>query len=168
MDRNTLTGRLIPVVLLVASGAVSAAEVLPQPPSAANAARSAPASTVTVQQLKSRVGRNPASAATTLELTDDERERWSEETTTAASGKPLKIGALKTIGINVDLKPIDENAMTDQTYSFGDGLVRLVDGNSPGSSSSTSRLGGNTAAPGKHRAAGRRHPPCLRRRGQPA
>jgi lysyl endopeptidase len=128
MDRNTLTKRLIPVVLLVASGAVSAAEVLPQPPSAAHAARSAPASTVTVQQLKNQVGRNPASAATRLELTDDERERLSEETTTAASGKPLKIGALKTIGINVDLKPIDENAMTDQTYAFGDGLVRLVDG----------------------------------------
>lgn len=125
MDRNTLTGRLIPVVLLVASGAVPAAEVGPQP--AADAALSAPASTLTVQQLRSplKYANTPAAQ---LALTDEDRETLDQAAMNATTGRPLKIGALKPIGIDVNLQPIDETAMTDQTYSFGDGLVTLVDG----------------------------------------
>lgn len=128
MDRNTLTERLIPIVLLVASGAVSAAEVLPQPPSAANEVRSAPASTVTVQQLRGRVGRAPSSAAATLALTDEDRERLSLNAEAAVSGKPFMVGAVKPIDIAIDLKPIDVKAMGDQTYAFADGLVRATEG----------------------------------------
>ncbi|WP_186342800.1 trypsin-like serine protease [Allochromatium palmeri] len=130
MDRNTLTGRLLPIVLLVATGAVSATEVLPQQ-SAVNQAPSAPASMpgVTAQQLTSRVGRNPSSAATTLTLTTEEREQLDEEATAAgASGKPFKVGAVKPVAINIDLRPIDVMAMGDQTYSFADGLVRRTEG----------------------------------------
>lgn len=129
MDRNTLTGRLIPVVLLVASGSVSAAEVSPQP-SAAQTMRSAPASapTVTVRQLRDFVGHSPSSAAATITLTSEEREHLNKEAATAASGKPFKVGAVKGIDIDVDLKPIDVGAMSDRTYSFANGMVRRTDG----------------------------------------
>ena len=128
MDKNPLTERLTPIVLLVASGAVSAAEVLPQP-SVAHQARSAPASApaVTTQQLKSRVGRDP-SAATTLALTADDKELLNQEAAAAVSGRPFRVGAVQSIAINVDLKPIDVVAMSDQTYSFADGLVRRTEG----------------------------------------
>ncbi|WP_162008643.1 trypsin-like serine protease [Thermochromatium tepidum] len=128
MDRNTLTGRLIPILLLVVSGAVSAAEVQLQPPGVANQASSTPISTVTAQQLRGRLGLAPSSAAATLALTDEDKKRLSLNAEAAVSGKPFMVGAVKPIDIAIDLKPIDVKSMGDQTYSFAKGLVRVAEG----------------------------------------
>ena len=126
MDRNTLTERLIPIVLLVASGAVSAAEVFPQQSS--RALQPLPSSTqvVTPQSLEARLGKKPSSPALAAELTADDRQKIAHNNENRPTGKPLQIGVVKPLDFKVDLQLLDVSAMTDQTYSYEKGLVRLA------------------------------------------
>ncbi|QIK38596.1 serine protease [Caldichromatium japonicum] len=130
MDTNRLTGRLAPIILLVVSGAAPAVEVFTQPAALHPAQATATAPEFSAQTLTQRLGRLPSTPITTLSLTDQERERIAQDMAAAGAGaaKPFKIGAVKPIAIQVDLKPIDVGAMTDQTYAFAGGLVRCIDG----------------------------------------
>ncbi len=128
MDTNRLPARLAPIAMLVVSGTALAAEVLTQPAvyPAAQAIPAAPE--VSARTLRQRLGRSPSTPAAKLSLTDQERERIAQDLAVAGTAKPFKIGAVKTVAIQVDLKPIDVGAMTDQTYAFAGGLVRRIDG----------------------------------------
>ncbi|NEX22692.1 trypsin-like serine protease [Thiorhodococcus mannitoliphagus] len=124
MGKIRLSGKLIPLVLLATSGAVSALDVMPQMQAAVPAA---PAQ-ATSRQLNHMVGQLPASAAAAVELTEEDQAKIAEDNRTAASGTPLKIGLVKEVGIDVDLQPLDVPAMTEQTYSFAGGTVRRSGG----------------------------------------
>ncbi|WP_200375665.1 serine protease [Thiocystis violacea] len=129
MDRNRLTGRLIPIVLLVVSGATPAAGVFPeQPPAGVAQPALQLAHQASIERLDAMVGQRPEKPATSVGLTSEDRERIAKLNESAASGKPLIAGAVKSMEIGIDLRPVDVSAMSDQTYGFQDGTVRRVDG----------------------------------------
>ncbi|MBK1721832.1 serine protease [Thiocystis violacea] len=125
MERDRLSGRLIPLIFLAASGAASAVDVMPQqrPVGAATEAQHA-----SVQRLRAMIGQRPAASAARVELTAEEHEKIAADNAKAPSGKPLKVGIVKGVDVNVDLQPLDVAAMSDQTYSFAGGTVRRADG----------------------------------------
>ncbi|EXJ17196.1 trypsin-like serine protease [Imhoffiella purpurea] len=125
MERSRLTGRLIPLGLLVLSGTVSAVEVLPQLKGTGESQQARQiAQQTTLQHLERAIGQRPSTAAATVEFTADDRQRLEEANKNAASGRPYMIGLSKTIELGVDLQPLDVAAMGDQTYSYQAGTVK--------------------------------------------
>lgn len=125
MDNSRVTRFLI-LALLCACGSTHAAEVLPQTAANQSVQAIVAAPEVTAQELISRLGR--PSAATTLSLTPEERRGIEQDLLSASTTKPLKIGAVKPLAIQVDLRPIDVQAMGDQLYTFANGFVRRLEG----------------------------------------
>ncbi len=125
MERDRLSARLLPLILLIASSTAAAVEVFPEQGAARSAAQ---VQQTSLQRLHAMVGQRPASSVATVELTDTDREKIATDNQQAPSGKPFKVGVVKPLAVAVDLRPLDVSAMGDQTYSFAGGTVRRTDG----------------------------------------
>ncbi len=125
MEGIRLTGRLALLVLLMSSGTISAVEVFPEQRTQVSVQQAQPAAQASrLKRLRAMVGRQPATSVATVELTAEDQQQIEQHNETAAAGRPLKVGLVKPVGIEVDLKPLDVPAMTEQTYSYLGGMVR--------------------------------------------
>jgi hypothetical protein len=129
MEITRLTGRLALLIPLIISGIASAVDVFPEQKIAGVTAQARQLEQKTaLQRLQTLVGQRPTTAAARAELTSDDRESIARYNQTAPSGAPLKVGVVKPIQLDIDLKPLDVAAMTEQTYSFLGGTVRRTGG----------------------------------------
>lgn len=125
MERDPLGGRLIPLIFLAACSTASAVEVLPQ-----QAQIQAPATQSrqsSVQPVWTSM-RRPQKPAAEVQLTDEDRQAIADYNRNHSSDKPLKVGKVKQVDLQVDLQPLDLAAMTDETYSYAAGNVRRANG----------------------------------------